>query len=293
MADEPFIVISDESGTDQRIQSLAFVSGPRGSIRSLNNQVKEVLASHNVSELKFKDIDDARKNRASHEVVRQVMALPEIRVLVLTWDMQDDRHTVEHRDTNANFHRMVFHGLRQNAEWHGRTHWDWYPDQKTDLDHESIQSYLNCTREDKAYLRYSRLFEVHREYLSFRKVEQVCSKKVPIIGIADLFAGMVRHSIIEGDKCILALQERHTQNNPSLLDEFQSPPDLGTRAPAAKARFIADFYTLCASHRLGVSLKSERRLTTFNRRSKFVFWHYEPQGDYDKAPRKTRRTPKS
>lgn len=293
MADEPFIVISDESGTDQRIQSLAFVSGPRGSIRSLNIQVKEVLAAHSVSELKFKDIDDKRRNRASRELIQRVIALPDIRILVMTWDLQDERHAVANRDTTANFHRMVFHGLRHNADWHRRTTWDWYPDQKTDLDHESIQSYLNSTREDKAYLRYSHLFEVHREYLSFRRVEQACSKKVPIIGIADMFAGMVRYSVIESEKCILALQDRQAQSNPTLLDEFQSAAHLGSRAQAEKARFVADFYDLCARHRLGVSLKTNQRLTTFRRGNKFVFWHYEPQGDYDRAPRRARRAPQS
>jgi hypothetical protein len=289
LADEPFIVVSDESGTDQRIQSLAFISGRRSKIQALNTQVRELLAQHQASELKFKNIDDNRISRASREVIRKVITQDELRVLVLTWDMQDERHAIEQRDATANFHRMIFHGLRRNADWHGQRTWDWYPDQKTDLDHESLKSYLNCTREDKAYLRHSHLFDINRNFLTFRIVKQVCSKEVPIVGVADLFAGMVRHSIIDGESCILALRERHLSENPILLPEFDSSVDLVSRTKSEKARFIADFYNQCVKARLGVSLKTHRRLATFAGNRKFAFWHYEPQGAFDRAPQKSRR----
>ena len=38
------------------------------------------------------------------------------------------------------------------------------------------------------------------------------------------------------------------------------------------------------AHKLGVSLKTNNRLQTFNRNNPINFWNYEPQGDYDKAP---------
>lgn len=282
---EPYVVVSDESGVDgsNRYQSVAFVSGPSSRIVEFNGYCREVLTRHGATELKWSEIATGEKNRASREIVERFFTCHDLRVLVLCWDTQDSRHSVEGRDDDENFHRMLYHGLRTNADWHGRKEWHWFPDERTSLDHATVQAFLNATAENKRAAKYPQLVDYHRDNLRFGNVKQKCSKKVPVIGVADLFAGVVRDSVEHGASMLKALTASKDRDNPSIFgDEYEI--DLGKRREKARAEFGALIHALGAQGKHGISLRTHGKLTTPKNRGRFFFWHYEPQGEHDKAP---------
>lgn len=208
--------------------------------------------------------------------------------MVLSWNLGDSRHQIEKRDNTANFHRMLFHGLRSVADWFGDVDWHWYHDQHTALDQAELQAFLNNTRGYKAISGMPvDLFGNYRHTIRFGKVEQRCSKQVAIIGLADLFAGAVRHSFVDGQGCVDAYRSRGGQNGFAFDEVPETTP--ATRPVIAKREMVGHIRDQCGQRSLGVSLESTTRLATHKKGSKIWIWHYEPQGDYDKAPTKDQR----
>jgi hypothetical protein len=285
---ERYIVVSDESGVDgsNRFQSLAFVSGPEESVVNFNNECKSVLTDHGTSEFKWSEISSGQKNRAAKSVINLFFQSNHLRVLVLCWDTHDSRHRVERRDDIENFHRMIYHGLRRNADWIGPKEWHWFPDQRTNLNANVVATYLNLTREGNPDNTIVPLIDLYRDVHNFKTVSPKCSRKVPVIGVADLFAGVVRESALSGQSMIKALFNSNDQLNQSLFgDEFAH--DFGSKGERARAEFGAHIHRLGSKGQHGISLRTEGRLVTKNEKGRFLFWHYVPQGDYDKAPTKS------
>lgn len=284
----PYIIVSDESGTEQRVQSVCFVAGPADAMESLNAACAQALTDAGTSEIKFKDIESAAKRQAAEAALRAFLDCPNCRAMVLSWSLLDSRHKVQGRDDIANFHRMLFHGLRSVADWFGDVEWHWYHDENAALDQEELKQFLNNTRGYKAFSGMPvDLFGNERHIIRFKKVEQRCSKKLPLIGLADLLAGAVRYSIVDATGCIAEYNSSPAQGSLDLPEIPQ--PDPATKGETAKRKMVAHIRRECERRKLGVSLESTNRLATHKKRSKLWIWHYEPQGDYDKAPTKDQR----
>lgn len=213
------VVVSDESGTSgsQRFQSVAFVSGHLEEIRQFNRTCRLVLEKHELQELKWSEVRRGQMFCACKEAITCLFKDSLLRVLVLAWDREDKRHKIQGRDDRANFHRMLYHGLRRNADWHREPSWRWFHDEMTDLDQDEIRAFLNGTLEDKGYQKHPELFHLQRELLDFREVRQVSSRETPLIGVADLFAGVVRESRQSGLKMHRAFERSQTTYQ-SVLD---------------------------------------------------------------------------
>jgi hypothetical protein len=258
-------------------------------MKSLNRACKSVLSEVATSEIKFKEIDDRGRKTAAIESLRKFLDCPDSRLLVLTWDMMDSRHQIMRRDDSANFHRMLFHGLRSTADWFGDVEWNWHHDQLSSLDQDEIAQFLKNTRgyRSLAGMEYD-LFGKPRHHIRIANYRQEDSKKVPLIGLADFFAGVVRHSIVDSGGC---LEHYRSRNGQSGFDELEVN-SLATdrRAILAKREMVSLFRDECSKRKLGVSLESTKRLQTHRRGDKIWIWHYEPQGLHDKAPTKPQRT---
>lgn len=283
------IVISDESGTDGSLQyqSIAFVSGESEQVRAFNKACKEILLESGLTELKWSKIGKGKMLPASKQALTAFVRESSLRVLVLTWDTKDRRHEIPGRDDQANFHRMLYHGLRRNCDWHKHCHWRWFHDIKSDLDQEEITQYLNGTKEDKGYTKHPKLFAFERSLLSFKPPEQRCSQKVPIIGIADLFAGIVRESRIKGDAMHQAYTETLRVNELCLEMDLEDPSAVG-RGERARLEMGAHLYSLGKEGKHRLSLRKQGRFETPDPRGRFYFWHYEPQSEHDKAPKRAK-----
>jgi hypothetical protein len=174
------------------------------------------------------------------------------------------------------------------ADWWGDREFHWYHDQQQRLDQAELKNFLSNTRGYRSLRDYDHdLFRERRHALRFAKAEQRCSRDAPLIGVADFLAGAVRHSVEHSEACLLALRNSGGQFGLE-LEEVSDGPTL-SRAEEAKAEMVAWFWQQCRSRKLGVSLGSTRRLETRRRGDKLWIWHYEPQGNYDKAPTKPSR----
>ncbi|MBN8691185.1 MAG: hypothetical protein J0L72_10420 [Armatimonadetes bacterium] len=291
MSEEPFVIVSDESGTEDLIRSLSFIAGPSRAIGRLNKNCKVALSESCRTEIKFKDIDDAGRCKAAKVALTAFLDCPDCRALCLTWSMQDSRRNGLHgRDDCADFHRMLFHGLRSVADWIGDKQWHWCHDQKSDLQQDELIEFLKNTRGNRSHkYQIEDLFGNSRHFIRIAKFEQRCSKQTPILGLADLLAGVCRHSLQDADGCVAHYRARCGQSQLELGsgDTTESPT---TRATRAKREFVAYVKDECGKRRLGVSLESTRRLATRRKGTKFWIWHYEPQGQYDKAPLRSKNT---
>lgn len=284
----PHYIVSDESGIDGRFQSVCFVAGPRESMTRLNQACREALKAEGTSEISFRRLGDNRKQRAARTCLTAFLDCPDCRAMVLSWDIMDARHQVERRDNHANFHRMLFHGLRSVADWFGDVEWYWCHDENRSLDQHEIREFLNNTRGYRALSGVPvDLFGSYRHMIRFSSPEQRSSKDVALIGVADLLAGAVRHSLVDGEGCVQAYRSRGGQLALDLGEVSRT--DEVTEAKATKREIVGHIRRECGRRKLGVSLETMARLTTHKKGSKIWIWHYEAQGDYDKAPRKDQR----
>ena len=113
------------------------------------------------------------------------------------------------------------------------------------------------------------------------------SHEEPLVQLSDLFAGMVRYSHEEGETCcgwIEANPSPEQQMIPGLSEE----PELKlvcSRTQECRYLLIGNFYKTCRKHKLGISIRTKKYLWTPNPMNPINFWHYTPQGDYDKSPK--------
>lgn len=285
----PKIVVSDESGTDGSLQyqSIAFVSGDYEQVREFNKTCKNLLTESGLSELKWSKIGKGRMLPASKQALTAFVKQSSLRVLVLTWNTKDRRHNIPGRDDQANFHRMLYHGLRRNCDWHKHCHWRWFHDIKSDLKQDEITQYLNGTKEDKGYTKHPKLFVFERSLLRFNPPEQRCSQEVPIIGIADLFAGIVRESCHSGDAMHQYYLEALRVNEPCLELDLADQSEVG-RGERARLELGAHLYSLGKEGKHRLSLRQQGRFETPDPRGRFFFWHYEPKSEHDRAPKRAK-----
>ena len=113
------------------------------------------------------------------------------------------------------------------------------------------------------------------------------SRQEALVQLADLFAGMARFSREETQQCVQWLNSRVNKDQlrlPNFLDST-GVEDETTAIRQNRFQLIGKFDTLCKRHKLGVSLRKKGYLWTPDYRNPINFWNYEPQHEYDKAPR--------
>lgn len=284
---ERHIVVSDESGTTERYRTVGFVAGPEHAVVELNKKCKSILATHKISEIKWSEIESGEKRRAAVEALPHILDCSHCRVMVMSWDSQDTRRKGLKVDETEDFQRMLFHGLRNVAEWFGDVEWWWFPDKLTSLREQELKDFLNNTVGFRALAQQRNFEGTPRSNLRFTRAEQRCSKEVPVIGLADFFAGAVRHSIRDFEGC---RDCRLMSGGQDGLGFVEDPSEGDTRGLRARREMVVHLKQECDSRKLGVSLSNESRLATYHNRNKLWLWHYEPQRENDKAPQKVRKT---
>lgn len=102
---------------------------------------------------------------------------------------------------------------------------------------------------------------------------------MPVIQLADLFAGIVRTSRIcsrEYESFAYKAPEQYA------LFEVESLEISNNLKP--KLQLMKHFKDVADKKSLGINFTANKYFTVYNKQKNIFILHYEPQGDYDKAP---------
>jgi hypothetical protein len=296
MKGEAFAAYSDESGIfSHRYQTIAVVSGPETRLAQLRSNLQGILSQNQINEVKFALI---RTHRALIEAARAFSrcmveisaSMTAVRADIVTWDMQDSRHAIQGRNSLANLERMYYKVLTHAARQWNQVEWGFHPDTNSQVHWYEIAEVLNRTRLAKPVANAPLLFDSEHpdQFIEFTSVEPLDSLGEPLIQLADLLAGMARFMREEGHQCIQWLDSWGNRDQLALPHFLHAKCALDETIRTKQNRFllIREFSAHCKRYRLGVSLRDRRCLWTPNPANAINFWNYEPQHDYDKAPKR-------
>jgi hypothetical protein len=283
------LIFSDESGYDgdNRYGCLAKISGTFEATKELNSIVKAHLGEISKDELKFAKIKSQNHIALAKSYLDasiKMIASGAIKLHVLLWDKHDSRHDIKGRDDMENLKRMYYHNLKQlQKHWNLDTNWEFYPDEFSAINwKEEIVPFIENTNLRKVPHGQSKLFD-HLDsslYSTFSKVREADSKELPIIQVADLYAGLIRTSRQESKYFQHWLSTHSVKEQLSL---FQSEQKI-SNSLIPKFQVMKYFKEEASRYSLGVNFSENKYFQTFGKQTNISIWHYKPQGDYDKAP---------
>lgn len=286
------LIFSDESGwdADNRFGSLAKISGSFENLRELNEILKGILGKHSKTEIKFKDIKNHRAKEIAIEffdIGFNFLKTSRMKAHILVWDKHDTRHKIIGRCDVENLKRMYYHNMKVlKSHWNIETIWEFYPDEFTGIDwQEDVISYIENTDLNKNELQKD-LFDAFSNIRFPRvgKVKELNSKSMPLIQLADLYAGIVRTSRSESEKFIKWRSIISMQNQPSLFEKTLEVDISKSQLP--KFETMNEFKRKADDLKMGISLSESKYFKTHSKKNNIFIWHYEPQGDFDKAPKR-------
>lgn len=234
-------------------------------------ELAQMLQTLGVQEFKWGRLRSAKHRFAAVELLNYAVERAVKggwRVDVLTWDIEDSRHKVPGRNDLLNLRRMYYFIFKNVLcrRWPAESVWQLCVDENT------FQASADLTE-----LRAVRDWETGEvvAQVNFTEIRDVPSHVEPFIQVADLFAGLAVYSRAAHAKF---MQWRDTTP--------EGRRALPTLSAGDHERFVVleHFDQLCKRHKLGVSLKRQRGLRTYNPAKPINFWWYEPQGEFDKAP---------
>lgn len=284
---------SDESHWNTgRFRSLGLVTTSVGCLNTLELELRSLLNESGVSEFKWKHLDGAKERFAAEKlckfaVVRACSA--QLRVDVLSWDIEDSRHKVEKRDDTANLQRMYYHLFRNvlQRRWPDNAVWRLHPDEHTAMEWDTVQDYLenvsaSAEIEHSLFTGGRFRFRLRQEF-AIEEIQPLSSTDHPLIQLADLFAGLAVFSRQNYEE----YEQWETNKAPQMcfFDDDKSMPN-PSRSSQERLPLLSKFDKLCKERRLGVSLRTKRGLWTPQPEDPLNFWVYEPQRQEDKAPQR-------
>lgn len=250
----------------------------------VNNKLNHILEKYDISIKNFKwnQFNSMNNVNALKEYLNYIFKYMNhglIHIHTIIWDISDSRHDIVGRDDIENLSRMYYKLIKNFAEFklkNGDT-LSIYPDRNNDLKWEKIEEILPNdgiynTKELSFYtLNQSKVF-----------INESNTDENALIQIADIFAGLARTSYIDYEKYEKWLN-RYQQ---SLFPDENFDLVVTNRE---KHRFIIYEFIDKYSKRKSwsVSLKTNKGFSTFDMSKPLNFWFYEPQHEYDKAPRKS------
>ena len=284
-----FYLFSDESGQDAtcRYGTIAVLSGSKSSTYELNNRLKSILKERN--ELKFSKIKSRIEINNAKLILKESLRFiktKEIRIDIIIWDKRDKRCQVKNRDDNRNFeimyYRVLCHALKN---WGSSLNWMFFPDQYSSIQWGDLIKFVETKYLSEKPTNNNTLFSTHEEQIirDIRACKPLDSAQWHIIQLVDIYAGLARISVEHKEAYNYWLT--NTCDNSSL---FPVGDNLKTVSKSQEHKFevISYFVQSVLSLRLENVFSKSGYLKTYNPIRLLNFWHYEPQGSYDKAPQK-------
>lgn len=291
-----FQAYCDASGVfDHQFQSIGTVSGGIPALDDLRSVLAKIIKDNGIREIKFANITkrDSRDYNAALAAFTVVITgycrYNRVRADVMTWDTTDSRHAVPGRNDSDNLGRLYHHLLLNVTKRWSEGEWNLIVDKNERIDFTALKGSINCKLPLSVSMTLPEIIESTdqlEELEVVKTISEIASHEEPLVQLADLFAGISRFSHERGAECCVWLSSKGNPDQPPLPDlvvDGYTEPEF-TKATECRFQLIGELNTLCKKYRLGVSLESEKRLWTPNPNNPVNFWHYTPQGGYDKAP---------
>lgn len=286
---------ADESGIGGRSRygAVALITLEKEVWAKLHEELIRLLGAENISEFKWKKLDDHRYRQAATTLVDFVIkhaVQRRLRIDVLVWDRDDSRNAVMGRDPVANLGRMYYRVAADVFEkrWPDNSIWALYPDRQSALDWDEIGEILEKTGRgtqppppfdrDPDIRDLGKTFDIHT-------VQESVSATSPFIQLADLFAGLAIFS--RAEYATFRTWKRLDRGQPTLTEVVTETTPQFSRSQNARCPVLQHLKTRCADEKLGVSLESREYLWTPLPSNPINFWPYTPQHPDDKAPTKS------
>jgi hypothetical protein len=254
-------------------------------------RLQAILSSHNVSELAWKNLRSADLRNVAiawFSVIFDLACVRRLRIDVLCWDTHDMRHAIPGRDDTQNLHRMYYHLLKNvcTKRWPNEARWTIYPDEQSELRWGSIEEFLNYASEGRTDSRNMFTGLSYTDEFHCQGFVPQESHERPLVQVADLFAGLAVYSREHHERFLYWFRA----DEPKLFMDI-APVNLST-GDRERCRVLDSLDRLCKMYALGVSLRTNKRLQTYEPDSQgrpINFWWYEAQHKDDRAP--TRKSP--
>jgi hypothetical protein len=281
-----YIVCTDESYiTDSRFRSISAVSFLYNYHEEFNLKFERILSESSVSEFKWQKLKDARYYYCAEKILDLVLSSLDsyqLRVDTLIWDTYDSRHSIVGRNDIANYERMFYHLLNNSMKKRTQgSSWYIWPDERCGIDWGSINNCLSCSGNIKEI--HNTIFGMFYSdpYYRISSFTENKSHELYAIQVADLFSGLSVFSK-ESYNLYHSWKSQNIDNNLKLFN-MNDDIDFSNRE-FFRCKLLNRFNIHCKKMKIGVSLNSKKCLFTFKPENPINFWHYEPQGKYDKAP---------
>lgn len=279
---------SDES-FGNRFSSIGVTSGDRSSIEHLRAGLTNILTQHETASVQFKEISGhSKKEKAAKAFIDlgiEYVSTGKIRVDVLSWGLDDSRHTVAGMDDSKN-HQLMYGKILKWAQicWKHKTlSWQFFPDRYDDINWGELMRVLDNISLDKEILGEDIFGKLHSlKFAEFVKHDQSSTSTDPVLQLTDIFTGFAVFSCEHGRDFLRWRSEEYRQL--SMFDNTYTKNF--SKRVVSKFRVLDHLDKLCKQRKMYVSLKTEGHLKTFSPKSGLNFWHYEPQHPDDKAPLK-------
>ncbi len=293
---DKILIFSDESRRTKkeegrgRFEALCAVSMRVDTLNSLDTKLKEHLNDSNIEELKFLDVRTYKPKldccKKFIDTAIEYASGELIRVDVIIWDLEDTRHKIKGRDDKENLVRMYFHLLRNVSEKWYIINCEFYPDENYYYDYQKIIDFLNSTKTPRKKPGLLMLFEQERINFKFVKVQPQNSKANPIIQLCDIFAGIGRFSREYCNEFSIWKRQKELKDSPSLFNDDDYKDNEVRKSHSNRFEIIEYLAEQCKKKGISISLNTNNYLKSYDKKLPINFWHYEPQGDFDKAPQK-------
>lgn len=286
------IAYADETSYNVgRFRGIGVISLALADARLLSKKLRHIIPSR---EFKWQDLRSADMQFLASDMLKIALHFVEtglMRIDVITWDTQDDRHNIQGRDDLANLNRMYYHVLHNvfSRRWSSDCVWRLCPDENSVLDWGTIYSCLNSvsyrdslrtqvTSEDDAIVLWRKF--------NICEIIQCESHEEPVIQLADLLVGL---GVYSRQRYEIYEQWNSNLSRPQATLAVPTPNERRmSQADYHRCQVLAGFFKQCTTLKLGVNLKGTKGLRTYAPGNPVNFWQYQSQHSYDRAPVKSK-----
>ena len=144
-----YTAYTDESNWNTgTYRSICMISGETSAMEEAEKNIKKALKGPGVTEIRWQDIKGAKQALSAGKMINAILPYcirGLLRVDLIIWDIDGNRHRIHHRDDAKNLGRMyydLFYSVLKNR-WPDTACWQLRPDERDQMDWGLLQEILD------------------------------------------------------------------------------------------------------------------------------------------------------